>query len=72
MRKLPPLILLPGGLIVAGHTPASAQIQLSFAQVVALDEWDPVTFQRIDRGGTRLLQESSANRSDHHVREWST
>ena len=44
MRKLTALILLIGGLVVAGGTRASAQGQPSFAQVVALDECDPATF----------------------------
>ena len=44
MRKLTTLILLIGGLVVAGGTRASAQGQPSFAQVVALDECDPATF----------------------------
>jgi hypothetical protein len=42
MRKLGTLILLTGGLIAAAGTRASAQSQPSFAQVVALDECDPV------------------------------
>ena len=44
MRKLTTLILLTGSLIAAGGTRASAQGQPSFAQVVALDECDPATF----------------------------
>ena len=44
MRNLATLILVTGGLIVAGRTRASAQSQPSFAQVVALDECDPATF----------------------------
>jgi plastocyanin len=44
MRNSPTVILLAGGLILAGVTHAGAQSQPSFAQVVALDECDPATF----------------------------
>jgi len=44
MCKLVTLILLTGSLITAGGTRASAQGQPGFAQVVALDECDPATF----------------------------
>ena len=52
MRKLTTLILLIGGLVVAGGTQASAQSQPGFAQVVALDECDPATFNAPTGGGT--------------------
>jgi len=44
MRKLATLVLLTGSLVTAGGTRASAQPQPGFAQVVALDECDPATF----------------------------
>ena len=44
MRKLATLVLLTGSLITAGGTRASAQPPANFAQVVALDECDPATF----------------------------
>jgi plastocyanin len=51
MRKLTTLILLIGGLVVAGGTRASAQGQPNFAQVVALDECDPATFNALTGAG---------------------
>lgn len=44
MRNSVTLILLPRGPDCSGPYPASAQPRPSFAQVVALDECDPVTF----------------------------
>ena len=44
MRNSATLILLTGGRIAASGTPASAEGQASFAQVVTLDECDPATF----------------------------
>jgi plastocyanin len=44
MRKLAALVLLTGSLITVGGSRADAQGQPGFAQVVALDECDPATF----------------------------
>jgi plastocyanin len=44
MRRAATFIFLTGCLIAAGGAPAGAQSQPSFAQVVALDECDPATF----------------------------
>lgn len=44
MRNLPRLILLSGGLTLAGLTGADAQSQAGFTQDVALDECDPASF----------------------------
>ncbi len=49
--KLAILILVAGSLTTVGGIPASAQGQAGFAQVVALDECDPATFNATTAAG---------------------
>jgi hypothetical protein len=65
MRNLAALILLTGSLITAGGTRASAQGQPSFAQVVALDECDPTTFNAPTGAGPGFCKKRRAGRVHH-------